>query len=325
MGVPHGSPRPTVRHRAPAMFLFPALGLCSSRAVVTRARGSKKRLIKPRGVSKKWVSPAVSFAVALVRARPCWPSIGAAGGVLFWRCPQDFDPSIVGPIVPATQQQAAAAAGAGRTSPPNQCGRAMLALATAAFRRVPGAPPQTFFHDVRRGMGGWRGFLVPKTAIACALRIACRRCWSRGRRDPGCLWPRALTNHRAQNLRRGVSRAGSVNRHRMPCACSASRCLEIFLTYVTVRTVQLLGGRPSATVPNQRVRSARDIIVLARRAATPYVGAHARSASSVASGVHRRSRPLMLWDMHRREKGRHPSHHPAGGPARRHGRNRTRL
>ena len=100
-----GVPPVAAQFATGAAMFFPALGVLITR-LVTR-EGFKNSLIKPRGFKKSlpWFVVAW-FGPALLAA------IGAA--VYFLAFPQDFDPSMS--TIVATQQQAAAAAGAGDVS-----------------------------------------------------------------------------------------------------------------------------------------------------------------------------------------------------------------
>lgn len=155
-----GVPPVAAQFATGAAMFFPALGVLITR-LVTR-EGFKNSLIKPRGFKKSlpWFVVAW-FGPALLAA------IGAA--VYFLAFPQDFDPSMS--TIVATQQQAAAAAGAGDVSADQV--RAML-LAQLPFAVFLGPALNIFTTFGRSGAGAatW----CRRRLRACA---SCRRCWSR--------------------------------------------------------------------------------------------------------------------------------------------------
>lgn len=267
-----GVPPVAAQFATGAAMFFPALGVLITR-LVTR-EGFKNSLIKPRGFKKSlpWFVVAW-FGPALLAA------IGAA--VYFLAFPQDFDPSMS--TIVATQQQAAAAAGAGDVSADQV--RAML-LAQLPFAVFLG-PALNIFTTFGEEWG-WRGYLVPKTAAR--LRIVPTLLVT------GVIWglwhaPLTIIGHNY-----GVGYPG------WPFAGIAAMCvfcivLGIFLTYVTVRTGSCLAAAVGHGAINGFVSAG---IMFSVTGGNPFVGPMpvgilGGSAFIVAAA-------FMLWDLHRREK-----------------------
>ena len=135
-----------------AMF-FPALGVLITR-LVTR-EGFKNSVIKP----KRFKKSAIWFVVAWF-APAALAVIGA--GAYYLVFPHDFDPSMSAMI--ASQQQAAAAAGAGNI-PADQLRTMLLVQLPVAVFLAPALNIVTTFGEE----WGWRGYLVPK--VSERLRI----------------------------------------------------------------------------------------------------------------------------------------------------------
>ena len=272
LGGTEGAPAMATQLVVGAAMFFPALGVLITR-LVTR-EGFKSSAIKPKRFKKSalwfvvaWFAPA---ALAIVGA-----------GAYYLAFPHDFDPSMSTMI--ASQQQAAATAGAGNI-PADQLRTMLLVQLPVAVFLAPALNIVTTFGEE----WGWRGYLVPKVSERLGIvptLLVTGVIWG--------LWHAPLT---------AIGHNYGMNYPGWPFAGIAAMCVfcivvGIFLTYVTVRTGSCLAAAIGHGAINGFLSA---VLLFSATGGNPFVGPLATGAIGGSAFVVVAA--LMLWDLHRREK-----------------------
>ena len=253
-------------------MFFPALGVLITR-LVTR-EGFKNSVIKP----KRFKKSAIWFVVAWF-APAALAVIGA--GAYYLVFPHDFDPSMSAMI--ASQQQAAAAAGAGNI-PADQLRTMLLVQLPVAVFLAPALNIVTTFGEE----WGWRGYLVPK--VSERLRIVPTLLVT------GVIWglwhaPITAIGHNYGTDYPGWPFVG------IAAMCVFCIVIGIFLTYVTVRTGSCLAAAIGHGAINGFLSA---VLLVSATGGNPFVGPLATGVIGGSAFI--AVAALMLWDLHRREK-----------------------